>query len=131
MLYEFKISTSKESLYNIMPQIRDAIAQSGVEDGICVVFCPHTTAGITINENADPDVIPDVILGLQKAYPNRAEFLHAEGNSAAHLKSIATGTSETIIISGGKPILGAWQGVFFCEFDPPRGRKFFVKIVQS
>lgn len=114
-----------------MPQIRDAIAQSGVEDGICVVFCPHTTAGITINENADPDVIPDVILGLQKAYPNRAEFLHAEGNSAAHLKSIATGTSETIIISGGKPILGAWQGVFFCEFDPPRGRKFFVKIVQS
>ena len=131
MLYEFKISTTSESLYNIMPQVREALAQSGVENGIAVVFCPHTTAGITINENADPDVVPDMILGLQAAFPNRADFKHAEGNSAAHLKSIAAGSSVTLIIADGKPVLGAWQGVFFCEFDPPRQRKFFIKILGS
>jgi len=100
-----------------------------VADGIAVVFCPHTTAGITINENADPDVVHDLLIGLNKAFPDRAEFRHGEGNSAAHLKAAAIGSSVTVMINGGKPVLGTWQGIYFCEFDPPRNRKFHVKII--
>ena len=104
---------------------------SGVNDGIAVVFCPHTTAGITINENADPDVVIDMLLGLTKAYPDRAEFRHGEGNSAAHLKATAVGSGVTVIIADGKPLLGIWQSVWFCEFDAPRNRRFYVKVVGS
>jgi len=131
MLLEFQISTPHENLYDITSRVREAIAQSGIADGIAVVYCPHTTAGITINENADPDVVPDLLLGLDKAFPDRAEFRHAEGNSAAHLKASAVGASETIIVSGGKPVLGTWQGIYFCEFDPPRERTFFVKVIEG
>ena len=98
-------------------------------DGIAVVFCPHTTAGITINENADPNVVQDMLLGLRHAYPDRPEFRHAEGNSAAHLRASAMGSSATIIVKDDKMLLGTWQGIYFCEFDPPRNRKFFVKVV--
>ena len=126
MLYEFSLSTPREDLYNITPQVREAITKSGLKDGYAVVFCPHTTAGITINENADPDVVYDLILGLGKAFPDRSEFRHGEGNSSAHLKASAVGASETIIINNGKPVLGTWQGIFFCEFDPPRNRRFYV-----
>ena len=129
MLIEYKLSTVKENFYNITSQVREAVTKSGVTDGIAVVFCPHTTAGITINENAAPDVVHDLLLGLNKAFPDRAEFQHGEGNSAAHLKASAMGSSATIIIDGGKPVLGTWQGVYFCEFDPPRTRKFYVKII--
>jgi len=129
MLYECILSAQKETLYNITPQVREAVAKSGVESGIAVVFCPHTTAGITINENADPDVVHDMLLGLAKAYPDCAEFRHGEGNSAAHLKASAVGSSETVIIEGGKLLLGTWQSLYFCEFDPPRSRKFYVKVV--
>ena len=129
MLYEYTLSTQREDLYNITPQVREAVAKSGVKDGIVVVCCPHTTAGITINENADPDVVHDLLIGLRKAFPDRAEFRHGEGNSAAHLKASAVGSSVTVIIDGGKPILGTWQGIYFCEFDPPRTRKFYVKIM--
>ena len=129
MLYEYCISTKKEHLYNITAQLREAIAQSGVSDGLAVVYCPHTTAGITINENADPDVVTDMILGLGKAFPDRVEFAHGEGNSAAHLKASCVGESITVIVSGGGPVLGTWQGVYFCEFDPPRSRKFLVKVI--
>ena len=129
MLSEFNLSTPKEDFYNITSQVRQAISASGIEDGIAVVFCPHTTAGITINENADPDVVHDMILGLAKAYPDRAEFQHGEGNSPAHLKATAVGSSVTIIVSDGKPVLGTWQGIYFCEFDPPRNRRFYVKII--
>jgi len=131
MIREYKISTPREDFYNITAQVHGAIAESGVIDGIAIVFCPHTTAGITINENADPDVVFDMLLGLDKAFPNRAEFKHGEGNSSAHLKASAIGASETIIIAGGKPVMGTWQGVYFCEFDPPRNRKFYVKIVPT
>ena len=129
MIFEHKLSTTKENFYNITAQVREAITKSGVENGIAVVFCPHTTAGITINENADPDVVHDILLDLGKAYPNRVEFCHGEGNSSAHLKVSAVGSSVTLIIADGKPVLGTWQAVYFCEFDPPRNRKFYVKVL--
>ena len=128
MLYEYTISAQREDFYNITKQVREAVVKSGITSGTAVVFCPHTTAGITINENADPDVVRDMLLGLREAYPDRPQFRHAEGNSAAHLKASAVGSSVTVIIESGKPLLGTWQGVYFCEFDPPRNRKFFVKI---
>ena len=129
MNFEFKLSTPKEDFYNVTAQVREAIAKSGISDGVAIVFCPHTTAGITINENADPDVVHDMLFGLDKAFPNRHEFRHGEGNSAAHLKASAVGSSVTIIVTDGKPVLGTWQGIYFCEFDPPRQRKFHVKVM--
>jgi len=131
MIFEYKLSTPKEDFYNITPQVRETITKSGITDGVAVVFCPHTTAGITINENADPDVIYDLLLGLRKAFPVHAGFTHGEGNSAAHLKASCVGSSVTVIIEDGKPVLGTWQGIFFTEFDPPRQRKFYVKIMQT
>jgi len=129
MFFEFNLSTPRSNLYNITTQVREAVSKSAVSDGIAIVFCPHTTAGITINENADPDVVHDLLFGFDKAFPDRAEFRHGEGNSSAHLKASTVGASETIIIKDGKLALGTWQGIYFCEFDPPRNRKFFVKIV--
>jgi len=129
MLYEYNLSTPRKGFYNITPQIREAVNISGVTNGIAVIFCPHTTAGITINENADPDVVHDFLIGLCKAFPDRREFRHGEGNSAAHLKASAMGSSATIIIENGKPLLGTWQGIYFCEFDAPRNRKFYVKVI--
>ena len=131
MLFEFSIQTPKEHFYNITAQVNEAVTKSGVIDGIAVVYCPHTTAGITINENADPDVVQDLIFALGKTYPDRAEFQHAEGNSAAHIKASVIGSSATVIIDTGKLVLGTWQGIYFCEFDPPRHRKFYVKIIRN
>jgi len=128
MLYEYTLSAQREDFYNITPQVREAVSKSGMSSGIAVVFCPHTTAGITINENADPDVIHDLLIGLDKAFPDRTEFRHGEGNSSAHLKASAMGSSATIIIENCKLLLGTWQGIFFTEFDPPRNRKFYVKV---
>ena len=130
MFCEYALSNPQEDFYNITPQVRDAVIKSGVTDGVAIIFCPHTTAGITINENADPDVIHDLLIGLNKAFPDRPEFHHGEGNSAAHLKASAMGSSVTVIINDGKPVLGTWQGIYFCEFDPPRSRKFCVKVVS-
>jgi len=129
MLFEYQLSTPRENFYNITPQVREAVAKSGVSDGLAVIYCPHTTAGITINENADPDVVRDLLLAYAKAFPDRSEFRHGEGNSAAHAKASAMGASETVIIRDGRLLLGTWQGIYFCEFDPPRSRKFFVKVL--
>jgi secondary thiamine-phosphate synthase enzyme len=129
MLLEYTLATSSEKLINITSQVYEAITKSGVIDGLCVVYCPHTTAGITINENADADVPEDLLIGLDKAYPNRAEFRHIEGNSAAHLKASAIGSSVMIIVNNGKPVLGTWQGVYLCEFDGPKTRNFFLKVI--
>jgi len=129
MLIEHALSTQREDFYNVTQQVREAVSKSGVANGIAVVYCPHTTAGMTINENADPDVIHDLLLGLNKAFPNRSEFRHAEGNSTAHLKASAVGSSVTVIIENRKLLLGTWQSIFFCEFDPPRSRKFYVKVM--
>jgi secondary thiamine-phosphate synthase enzyme len=129
MFFEYSLKTSAVDLTDITSSVREAVTKSGVADGLVVIYCPHTTAGITINENADPDVVTDILLGLEKAFPNRREFRHSEGNSAAHLKASAVGSSVTVVIDGGRLLLGTWQGIHFCEFDPPRGRKFFVKII--
>jgi secondary thiamine-phosphate synthase enzyme len=129
MLFKYTLDTPKQNFYNITSQVREAISKSGIIDGIAVVYCPHTTAGITINENADPDVVRDLLFALDKTYPDRPEFRHAEGNSAAHLKASTIGSNVTIIIENGKPLLGTWQGIYFCEFDPPRKRTFYVKVM--
>ena len=127
MLRLFTLDTQRENFYSITSQVNEVIKDSGVTDGICVVYCPHTTAGITINENADPDVVKDMLLGFDKAFPDRSEFRHAEGNSSAHLKASCVGSSVTVIIENGRLVLGTWQGIYFCEFDGPRNRKFYVK----
>lgn len=128
MLYEYKLNTDAENLIEITAMVNEALAKSGVREGSCLVYCPHTTAGITINENADPDVVRDMLLGLAKAFPDRPEFRHAEGNSAAHLKASAVGSSAAVIVDGGKLLLGTWQGLYFCEFDGPRSRRFYVLV---
>ena len=129
MIYEYSLRADRQDFYNITAQVREAVTKSGVTDGICVVYCPHTTAGITINENTDPDVVHDMLIGLDRAFPDRAEFRHGEGNSPAHLKASCIGSSVTLVIDGGRLVLGTWQGIYFCEFDPPRERKFFVKVM--
>ena len=131
MRIEYNVGTVQEDFYNITTHVREAITRSGVKSGIAVVSCLHTTAGLTINENADPDVVQDILLGLRKAFPTYSEYRHAEGNSAAHLKASAMGSSVTVIVENGRPLLGTWQGIYFCEFDPPRNRKFYVKVVGT
>ena len=129
MLSSHTLQTGKEGCYDITPAVRDAIRKSGLDDGVCVVYCPHTTAGVTINENADPDVVKDLLYGLDEAFPDRAGFRHSEGNSAAHLKASCIGSSVTLIVEKRSPILGTWQAVYFCEFDGPRERKYHIKVL--
>lgn len=129
MRSEYSLSTPKAGFYNITPQVREAIANSEVTSGIAVVFCLHTTASIIINESADPDVRHDLMLALDNAFPDLPAFRHAEGNSPAHIKASVLGTSITLIVENNKPLLGTWQCIYFCELDPPRSRKFFVKVV--
>ena len=109
--------------------IRKAVADSGVMDGICTVFVPHTTAAVTINENADPDVVRDFTAELGKIVPWEDGYRHMEGNSAAHLKASMMGFSQQIIVDEGKLLLGTWQGIWFCEFDGPRSRSVYVKLM--
>ena len=116
---------------DITSLVRDAVRESGVRDGLCVVFTPHTTAAITINENADPDVVRDLNMELGKIIPWEDGYHHIEGNSAAHLKSSLVGASEHIIIEDGRLLLGTWQGIYFCEYDGPRSRKVIVKIIEG
>ena len=131
MLREFSLATERNNWIEVTGNVRDLVRESGVRNGLCVVYCPHTTAGITINENADPDVVRDLIFALEKTYPDRAEFRHSEGNSAAHLKASVIGSSATIIIRDGRLLLGTWQGIYFCEFDGPRTRRFYVEIMEA
>ena len=128
---EFTLHTDREGMYNVTASLREVIGDSGVQSGLAVIYCPHTTAGITINENADPDVQHDLLLGLREAFPDRREFRHAEGNSTAHLKSSCVGASQLVLIEDGRPLLGTWQGVYFCEFDGPRTRRFQVKVLED
>ncbi len=116
-------------MLEITSQVREFLAEHGISKGRATIFCPHTTAAITINENADPDVQDDMLFTLGKLLPqNAAGYKHVEGNSDAHLKASVIGASETIIIEDFKLILGTWQGVYFCEFDGPRQRKFVVAL---
>lgn len=131
MLFKYDLKTDKNGFYNVSDKVRESIEKSKVTEGICVVYCPHTTAGITINENADEYVARDVNLALEAVFPKMEEFLHDEGNSNCHVKSSVIGASQTLIISQGKPVFGVWQDVYFTEFDAPRTRNFYVKIIKG
>jgi len=131
-LYQFTLVTKRQQEFvDITGFLRQAIAEAGVTAGLAVVYCPHTTAGITINENADPDVVRDILATLDRVFPVRGDYRHYEGNSHAHLKSSFVGAEKTVIIRDGKPLLGTWQSVFFCEFDGPRERRVFIKIMAG
>ncbi len=121
-------TTSKNEMKNVTYQINEIIEKSGITTGLVTLFVPHTTAAITINENADIDVKTDFLLGLNKISPNREEYLHYEGNSDAHIKSSLIGVTETLILDNKQPILGTWQGIYFCEFDGPRERHLVIRI---
>lgn len=119
-----------QDIVDITSQVRKIVKESGVRDGLCVVFSMHTTAGITINENADPDVKTDMIAGLSRAFPERDDYRHMEGNSHSHLRTSCVGPSQTLIVSDGDLLLGTWQGLFLCEFDGPRTRRVVVKVAE-
>lgn len=124
-------TTSRNQLIDITSDVSSAIRKSGVQNGGCIVFTPHTTAGITINENADPSVKRDITMKLSDVIDRDPGFKHMEGNSDSHIKSSLIGCSEYIIVEGGKPVLGTWQGIMFCEFDGPRSRRVHVQVLEG
>src|SRR4030042_1477583 len=127
---EFGISTrSRTEMVDITARVEEAVRDSGIRNGDVIVFCPHTTAAITINENADPDVVHDVLLALDEVVPrSNPGFRHSEGNSDAHTKSSLVGCSEQVLIKDGRLVLGTWQAIYFCEFDGPRSRRVIVQV---
>lgn len=133
MLYKHQYQFSKRmEMKDITDMIKKDLEDSKVKEGIIVVYTPHTTAGITINENADPDVVRDMLNGFERAFPTcHPDYRHFEGNSHAHMKSTLFGPSQTLIVSSGQIILGIWQSVYLCEFDGPRNRTFYVKIIAD
>jgi secondary thiamine-phosphate synthase enzyme len=132
MIYNFQIKTNKNAeMIDISSEVKKIVKESGVKNGICMVFIPHTTAAVTINENADPDVVKDFVKEMNKIVPLNDNYLHYEGNSAAHIKSSMMGFSEHIIIDNGELILGTWQGIYFLEYDGPRTRKVTIKIMKG
>ena len=127
----FHVRTSAQTEFiDITRSVQEAVKKAGAEDGICIIFIPHTTAAITINENADPSVVRDMAMELNKIVPLKDQYHHGEGNSAAHIKASLLGCSEIAFVESGKLVLGTWQGIFFCEFDGPRDRKVHVKVMR-
>jgi len=127
---QIAVETYKQcELLDITSHVQRVVKESGVKHGMCCVFIPHTTAGITINENADPNVTRDILKELDKIVPLDDNYTHAEGNSAAHIKSSLMGCSKQVFIEGGRLALGTWQSIFFCEFDGPRSRTVWVKVM--
>lgn len=124
-------SHRRAELIDITSEVRAAVREAGISSGQVVVFVPHTTAAVTINENADPDVARDILAALERIVPWEGGYRHAEGNSAAHLKATLVGSSATILIDGGALILGTWQGIYFCEFDGPRRRQVHIRVGQG
>jgi secondary thiamine-phosphate synthase enzyme len=124
-------SSSRTDLVDITREVVAAVAGTGLRDGLCLVYVPHTTAGITINENADPAVRADIEATLEGMVPWKGPYRHAEGNSAAHVKASLVGFSVMVPVSGGRPVLGTWQGIYFCEFDGPRTRKVHVQVMPA
>ncbi len=118
-------------LIDITHRVEEVVKESGIDEGVCVVFVPHTTAGVTINENADPDVVADMIQAVNKTVPFQDHYRHGEGNSAAHIKSSLFGPSLTLLVASGGLVLGTWQGIYFAEFDGPRSRTFFIKVIAG
>lgn len=127
-----RVKTSRRTEFvDITRAVEKAVQESGVKDGLCYVYVPHTTAGVAINEHADPDVASDVEGIFDRLIPHRGPYRHVEGNTDSHMKAILTGTSQTLFIGAGRLVLGTWQGIFLCEFDGPRQRSVFVKIVSD
>jgi len=124
-------TSGREQFIDITPEIIKFLAQSGVQEGMCLVYVPHTTAGITINEGADPSVVDDILMQLNQLIPWSNGYRHSEGNSSAHIKSLLTGAEKTMPVTGGKLTLGTWQKIFFCEFDGPRRRKVIIKVLAG
>ncbi|MFH1594167.1 MAG: secondary thiamine-phosphate synthase enzyme YjbQ [Candidatus Omnitrophota bacterium] len=130
MIKEFSLKTTqREAFIDITGEVEDVIKASGARSGICTIFVPHTTAAVTINENADPGVISDIIKAMKKMVPETLSYAHAEGNSPAHVKATLVGASETVFIKDGSLHLGRWQGIYFCEFDGPRSRRVSVNVI--
>jgi secondary thiamine-phosphate synthase enzyme len=132
MVEKLHVKTSaKTELVDITGSIQGVVQKTGVKDGVCFVFVPHTTAAVTINENADPSVPKDILMELNKIVPFQDRYQHGEGNSAAHIKASLMGFSQVVFVESGRLVLGTWQGLFFCEFDGPRSREVYVKVVAS
>ena len=124
-------SHHRAELIKLDAHVEKAIEESSVEDGICHIFVPHTTAGVTINEGADPDVAKDFVDRLAALVPHQAGYAHAEGNADSHIKAALVGSSATLFVKDGKPLLGTWQSVFFCEFDGPRRRRVLIRVAKG
>jgi secondary thiamine-phosphate synthase enzyme len=124
-------SNSRIEMIDITGKIREVVRDSGVEDGICILYVPHTTASLAINENADPSVRGDIVTTLSKLIPLSGTYSHSEGNADAHIKSTLLGCTTTLIVEKGDLLLGTWQGIFFCEFDGPRTRRIIVKVIPD
>jgi len=132
LIHKLDIKTNSQvELQEITDRVRDIVAASRIKNGICHIFVPHTTAGILVNEHADPSVVEDIAAQLDKMVPQKKNYRHLEGNSPAHIKASIIGDSRTLFIEGGKLALGTWQGVFFCEFDGPRNRSVMVKLTED
>ncbi|HSB07588.1 MAG TPA: secondary thiamine-phosphate synthase enzyme YjbQ [Thermodesulfobacteriota bacterium] len=132
MIQTFQVKTSRRTdLVDIKRSVQEAVRKSGVKEGVCFVFIPHTTAAVTINENADPSVLEDIMRSLDKIIPFDGPYQHLEGNSPAHIKSTLIGCSQTVLVESGELVLGTWQGIFLCEFDGPRTRKVHIKVASE
>jgi secondary thiamine-phosphate synthase enzyme len=132
MIQTVQVKSSRRTEFiDITHSVQEVIRKSGVGTGVCHLFIPHTTAAVTINENADPSVTRDILTMLGKLIPSEEDYRHLEGNSPAHIKSSLLGCSRTVLVESGKLVLGTWQGIFFCEFDGPRSRKVYVKVVKE
>jgi secondary thiamine-phosphate synthase enzyme len=132
MIQTFQVKTTTQTEFiDITHFVQEAVQKAGMKDGICFIFIPHTTAAVTINENADPSVIQDIVMELNKIVPFKDQYRHMEGNSPAHIKASLVGCSEIVLVESGKLVLGTWQGIFFCEFDGPRNRKVHVKVMKA
>jgi secondary thiamine-phosphate synthase enzyme len=132
MIQSFQVRTSRQTEFiDITHSVQEVVKKTGVEEGICFIFIPHTTAAVIINENADPSVPQDIIMELNKVIPSQDRYQHVEGNSPAHIKASLVGSSQTVFIESGTLALGTWQGIFLCEFDGPRNRNVYVKVVRA
>jgi len=132
MTHKFKVKTAwKSEMADITPEVAGIVRENGLESGVCYVFVPHTTCGLAINENADPDVKRDIIAKLDESVPESSAYLHAEGNSPAHIKAVLVGSSLTVFVEEGVLQLGTWQGIYLCEYDGPRSREVWVKLLKG
>jgi secondary thiamine-phosphate synthase enzyme len=132
LIHKVDIKTkSRVEFQDITLKVRDTVGASGVKNGVCYLYVPHTTAGVIVNEHADPSVVEDIAAQLEAMVPQHGNYRHLEGNAPAHIKASLVGSSEALLIEDGKIVLGTWQGIFFCEFDGPRNRHVLIKVIPD